>query len=58
MYGKFNFIGFCFCGLPLPCPRCKDKKKPEQRKRIGRYSGFSKTFVANKGSEELMEEGE
>lgn len=52
-------IRFCVCGRTWPC---KDKTheafdaesyhKKYLNKKIGKYSGFSKSFIENKGSEE------
>lgn len=56
MSGKSSFFGFCSCGRPLPCTSKRCNKNKEVRKKIGRYSGYSKAFVANRGSEEIMED--
>lgn len=35
-------INFCWCGRVDPCQKHKGMPEPEKRKKIGKYSGFSK----------------
>lgn len=53
---KITFIGFCGCGLPLPCPRCKGKSPKLKRVKIGKWSGYSKAFEVSHGAEPARED--
>ena len=54
--GITEFKGYCWCGRTIPCLKHEGKPKPEIRKKMGKYSGYSKTFIINHGSEEIRDE--
>jgi hypothetical protein len=47
---------FCWCGRLKPCNRHCDKEAPKPKKRIGKYSGYSRAFELNHGSEEVKDD--